>query len=99
MDDSLWWEGPAWLKGPPKNYPNSEVSKEEDLTEEGRKEFKAKERNPENVTTMVNQTREPDNAVTLSEVIACERFSDATKLFRVTALILKFIRNLKSARN
>jgi len=36
VDDSLWWEGPAWLKGSPKNYPNSKVSKEEELTEEGR---------------------------------------------------------------
>ena len=42
VDNSLWWEGPAWLKGPPKNYPNSEVSKEEDLTEECRTEFKPK---------------------------------------------------------
>ena len=48
---------------------------------------------------MVNQTREPDNAVNLSKVIARKRFSDATKLFRVTALSLKFIRDLKSAKN
>ena len=99
VDDSLWWEGPAWLKDPPKNYPNSEVSKEEELTEEGRKEFKAKEWNPENVTTMVNQTRKPDNPIKLTEVIHCEWFSDATKLFRVTALSLKFIKNLKSVKN
>ena len=47
---NLWWKGPAWLKGPPKNYPNPETSNEEDLTEECTREFKAKERSPENVT-------------------------------------------------
>lgn len=45
------------------------------------------------------QTGEPDKPVNLSEAIDCERFSDSTKLFRVTALSLKFIRNLKSAKN
>lgn len=98
VDNRLWWEGPAWLKGPPKNYPASEVSKEEDLTEECRTEFKAKEQKPSNVTTMVSLTTEPSNPVKLTEIIDCERFSDATKLFRVTALSLKFIRNLKSAK-
>ena len=101
VDHSLWWEGPDWLNGPPKNYPNSEVSSEEDMTEECRKEFKAKERNPENAIALVNLTQEPSprNPVKLTEVIDCERFSNATKLFRVTALSLKFIRNLKSAKN
>ncbi|XP_022777805.1 uncharacterized protein LOC111319262 [Stylophora pistillata] len=37
--------------------------------------------------------------IKLSEAIDFEQFSNATKLFRVTALILKFIRNVKVARN
>lgn len=94
----MWWEGPAWLRGPPRNYPNSEVLKEEDLSGECRTEFKAKERNLQGVTTMVNLTTEPNDSVKLNEIIDYERFSNATKLFRVTALNLKFIRNLKSAR-
>ncbi|XP_068738691.1 uncharacterized protein [Montipora capricornis] len=99
IENSLWWEGPAWLRGPPRNYPNSEVLKEEDLSEECMTEFKAKERNPQDVTTMVNLTTKPSNSVKMTEIIDYERFSDATKLFRLTALSLKFIRNLTSARN
>lgn len=91
-ENGLWWEGPAWLRGPPRNYPNSEVLKEEDLSGECRTEFKAKERNLQGVTTMVNLTTEPNDPVKLTEIIDYERFSDATKLFRVTALSLKFIR-------
>lgn len=48
---------------------------------------------------MVILTTEPSDPVKLTENIDYERFSDATKLFRVTALSLKFIRNLKLARN
>ena len=60
--------------------------------------------NSENVAhaaTTVNLTKEPTQIKTikLTEAIDCEQFNDATKLFRVTALSLKFIRNLKAARN
>ena len=80
------------------------MSNEEDLEEDCTKEFKAKERNLEkapHVSTMVSLPEEfaPSKPVQLTNIIDCERFSDATKLFRVTALSLKFIRNLKSAKN
>ena len=45
VENSLWWEGPAWLRGPPRNNPNSGVLKAEDLSEECRPEFKAREQN------------------------------------------------------
>ena len=48
---------------------------------------------------MINPTRERGKLVNLSEVINCGCFSDTTRLFRVTALSLKFITNLKSAKN
>lgn len=52
-------------------------------------------------TITVILTKEPMRIKTikLSEAIDFEQFSNATKLFRVTALILKFIRSLKAARN
>lgn len=76
------------------------MANEEDCT----REFKAKERSMENVAyifTMVSSTQEctPRKPVKLANITDGKRFSDATKLFRVTALSLKFIRDLKSARN
>jgi len=57
--------------------------------------------NVAHAATTVNLTQEPTRIKTikLTEAIDCEQFSDAAKLFRVTALSLKFIRNLKAARN
>ena len=57
--------------------------------------------NVAHIATTVNLTKEPTRIKTtrLTEAIDCEHFNDATKLFRVTALSLKFVRNLKAARN
>lgn len=63
--------------------------------------IKERERNSENVAhaaTTVTLTKEPTRIRTTkltAEAINCEQFSDATKLFRVTALSLKFIRNFR----
>ena len=104
VGSSLWWKGPAWLQSSPKNYPKFGAVSDEELTKECSREFKEAERNLENVAyaaTTVNLTKEPTRIKTikLTEAIDCEQFNDATKLFRMTALSLKFIRNLKAARN
>ena len=104
VSNSLWWEGPAWLKGSSKHYPKSGVSNEEDLSEECKKEVKPMKRSPEivtNTSNLVSLTKEPtpNKPVKFTDDIDCERFSDVMKLFRVTAFCLKFIRNLKSSRN
>ena len=72
------------------NYPRSGAFNDEELAEECMKEFKARELNPKNLTRaaiIVNLTKEPTptKPVKLTEAIDCERFSDATRLFRVTA--------------
>ena len=104
MSNSLWWKGPAWLQSSPNNYPKSGAVSNKEPREECSRELKESERNSENVahaTTTVNLTKEPTRIKTirLAEAIDCEQFSDATKLFSVTALSLKFIRNLKTTRN
>ena len=104
VSSSLWWIGPAWLKSSPKNFPKFGTVSDEELPEECSRKFKETERNSVNVAhiaTTVNLTKEPMRIKTtrLTEAIDCEQFNDATKLFRVTALSLKFVRNLKAARN
>ena len=100
VSSSLWWKGPARLQSSPKYYPKLGAVSDEELTETSSREFKETEPNSENVahaTTTVNLTKEPTRIKTikLTGAIDC----DATKLFRVAALRLKFIRNLKVARN
>ena len=104
VNSSLWWKGPAWLQSSPKNFPKFGTVSDEELPEECSREFKETERNSVNVAhnaTTVNLTKEPMRIkiTRLTEAIDCEQFNDATKLFRVTALSLKFVRNLKAARN
>lgn len=104
VSSSLWWKGPAWLQSSPKNFPKFGTVSDEELPEECSREFKETERNSENVAhivTTVNLTKELTwiRTTRLTEAIDCEQFNDATKLFRVTALSLKFFRNLKAARN
>ena len=50
--------------------------------------------------TTVNLTKEPTpiKTIKLTEAIDCEQFNDATKLFRVTALSLKFMRKFKGSK-
>ena len=81
VSNSLWWEGPAWLRGFSKHYPKSGVSSEEDLSEECNKEVKPMKRNPEivtNTSSLVSLTKEPtpNKPVTFTDDIECERFSD-----------------------
>ena len=103
VSSSLWWIGPVWLQSSPKNYPKFGAVSDEELTEECFREFKENERNSENVAhaaTTVNLTKEPTpiKTIKLTEAIDCEQFNDATKLFRVTALSLKFMRKFKGSK-
>lgn len=100
----MWWKGPAWLQSSPKNFPNFGTVSDEEFPEECSREFKETERNSENVAhiaTTVNLTKELTwiRTTRLTEAIDCEQFNDATKLFRVTVLSLKFFKNIKAARN
>ena len=82
-DSKLWWNGPSWLKKGRSEWPKSLVLDESDDV--------SKERKKVNVFATV--VEEPQD---ICQVIDANRFSTLGKLLRVTAFVLRFIRNLKS---
>ena len=86
----LWWKGPSWLSEPVSSWPKSEVCHqpptEECLMEQ--KKGAAKEIISE---TVLLAACKPD----LESCIPITNFSCCDKLFRVTALVQRFVRNLK----
>ena len=81
-ETSLWLEGPHWLYSG--DYPQCSVPHKTQLTDECRTEMKRKELT-HSLTTISS------NNVNLSQIIKLEDYSSSLRLFRVTALVLKFI--------
>jgi hypothetical protein len=100
MNNKLWWEGPAWLKNEPGEWPQFKVphnSKEDNSYEsEIRKLKKPSEISlvqPSRGTNTIENTSSDENTGPLT--INSQRFSSLTKLLRVTALVLRFVRKLQ----
>ena len=93
VSNDLWWKGAPFLEkekdqwpGPP-NCPVGEGT----LSEETTKKLKKEDADGiSQVMTVLVQA--PEN---ISEVVQPERFSSLSKLIRVTALVLKFIKRIK----
>ena len=81
---NLWWNGPSWLatQGKP--------SGEEDVTEMKIKEEKALENGTLSALLVHGTTN------SLSNLINCKDYSRLDSLLRVTALVVKFVKVLKS---
>ena len=83
--NKLWWVGPEWLKKPKEEWPKFEdVSKSQKVVEEERKS-----------ATMIVQVERQSSP---ERVIDLEKFSNLEKLFRVTAWVLRFVRNLRTGK-
>ena len=80
---SMWWEGPHWLSLGRGHWPNSLAS------------FKTQEAKSERKKTVNTLIASDDCKGGISALIDIERFGSLGKLIRVTALVLRFIRNLR----
>ena len=89
----------------PEHYPKAQASDEPaDLPDKCTKEVRARQQTRDNHahgTVLLNAAQEtaPHRTTQLLEVIDCEHYSTCIKLFRVTAIVLKFVSNLKARRD
>jgi len=80
----LWWQGPEWLSRMPEEWPSMNV----EPTPESQVENKASRR--ENTLLSVEKKK-----CSIASIIDVNAYSSCTKLFRVTAYVYRFARNLK----
>ena len=78
LNHELWWEGPAWLKLPPSDWPEQASIPHTDSSEE---------------ICTVCQLAVIDQGAT--PIIPIDRYSNYNHLKRVTAWVLRFIRNCR----
>ena len=93
--NKLWWNGPAFLQWDSEQWPDLVTNYEE---EDANKELIKQP--PTIVHSLVN-TSSQDDAVTinLEAIISQSRYSTRLRLLRVTALVLKFINQLRGTDN
>ena len=97
------WEGPQWLREQLENYPKVQETKEVvKLLDECTEEMRVKVQHQDGTTlTSVAVEKIQDNEVSKVrnlQRINCKHFSDNTGLFRITALVFKFVALLRATR-
>ena len=87
---SLWWRGPSFLFDKSQSYTKSNFCEnKETLPDSFTREFERQIKN-EVISSKVEYL--PIN--TLDNIIGIKGYSDVVKLFRVTALVIRFVKNL-----
>ena len=81
VDNALWWEGPGFLQRSPADWPETPVAHHK-LHPDAQSEEKR--------TTLVSVQQEPEDYR-----LDPKRFSSWTRLRRITALVLRFVNNLR----
>ena len=85
-DSKLWWEGPNWLQKGKDSWPNwLPLEDSPDVSNEKKKSAQVM------LTTKKEEKR-------VSNVVSLERHGSLVRLLRVTAYVLRFVRNLKKKR-
>ena len=83
----LWWEGPSWLKGCKQDWPR--------FNETDRSERVSVDVERKKETFLSIQTKIQTG---ISNVIDIGRFNSLNRLLRVTALVVRFVRNIRAKR-
>ena len=99
LKSSLWWNGPAWLQQSKENWPIFEVSRSEPPEEylaEVRASSKKKDHHENTSVSAVLLAESGKSLPSLSMIVDAESYSDFARLIRVTALVLRFVNNLKT---
>ena len=93
----LWWNGPAFLQLPEREWPENVTISEmkEEVTTELSKGFS----NETHVLSSSSAEKSAINSVNLKAVFDINRYGSLTKLLKVTAYVLRFIRNIKKSTN
>ena len=92
-ESPLWLNGPDWLwYKSSKGEETDEGTSPPDVPEECQREMKRK--NPPSCVVAINTTEPP---VDMSQVICPKQYSSSHRLFRVTALVLRFVERLRGA--
>ena len=84
MKNTLWWNGPKFLTQTKDFWPRHENFAVENFD------------SLDTDVLSVNENLICNAQYNISEIIPVERFSDLSKLFRVTAFVLRFVNNLKA---
>ena len=91
-EEKRWWNGPDWMLLSEENWPRSKTPGE--LSNTVLKEMKASELSRmQSETSTLATLNHP--AIMMGEIIDCEKYSNVHHLLRVTALVLRFVHNLK----
>ena len=86
--NQLWWHGPEWLESSKENYP-VQPSKTQLETEECYQEIRQE-------LTILLAKNELKGNVNLDKILDVNKFSSYNRLLKCTALVLRFISNMKS---
>ena len=78
-----WYQGPPWLLQAPNEWPSIKTSEDIEITE------------TTDYTMQVTQISNKDSTTSTLNIINITRYSTLTRLLRVTALVLQFVRNLE----
>ena len=99
-ENRLWWYGPKWLGGEMKNWLKPAKGVDEKAKLDYESELKKQKSQKESASIQVSENVTEWGTTIYSGIctpvgIDCERYSTLTKLLRVTAYVLRFIRRLR----